>query len=224
MSSDLLERPIYDMPQVDRLLALKPGTARRWIDGYERAGKRYPPVIRLEHTGSDIVTWGEFVETRFLAEYREKGIPLVRMRPAIEQLRKEYDTKYPLASIRPFTSGKELVYHIQKQVDLERPLYLVVLRNNQLLLAPAAGHFMESVSADDEGDITRLRPLPSVEQVVIDPLRQFGDPVVRSVPTSIIAEQVRAGDRLEMIAELYELPLQDVEAAVRYELLRGQAA
>ena len=36
---DLLERPLYGLGQVDRILGLRGGTARRWIDGYSRGGK-----------------------------------------------------------------------------------------------------------------------------------------------------------------------------------------
>ena len=68
---DLLERPLYGLPQVDRILGLRTGTAKRWIDGYHRGGKDYPPIVREEATGVDIATWGEFVETRLLAEYRD---------------------------------------------------------------------------------------------------------------------------------------------------------
>lgn len=71
---DVVERPVYGMAQVDRLLGTRPGTARRWIDGYERGGRRYEPVVRLTSTGNDIVTWGEFVEARLLAHYRDKGV------------------------------------------------------------------------------------------------------------------------------------------------------
>ena len=60
-----------------------------WIDGYERRGHRYEPLVRVETTGSDIVTWGEFVETRLIAEYRSRGVAVVRMRPAIMTLREE---------------------------------------------------------------------------------------------------------------------------------------
>lgn len=52
----VLERRVYGMAQVDRLLALKSGTARHWIDGYTRAGKTYDPVIRSESSGADLVT------------------------------------------------------------------------------------------------------------------------------------------------------------------------
>ena len=32
----MLARPLYRYAEVDRLLRLTPGTAKRWIDGYER--------------------------------------------------------------------------------------------------------------------------------------------------------------------------------------------
>src|SRR5437016_3295836 len=94
---DLLERPVYGFSQVDWLLGLSPGTARRWIDGYSRAGATYAPVIRIEPTGDELVTWGEFVETRFLAGYRQAGVSLVHMRPAVDKLRERFATPYPLA-------------------------------------------------------------------------------------------------------------------------------
>jgi len=223
--SELLDRILYSIPQVDRVLGLTGGTARRWIEGYERGGRRYPPLIRTEVSGEELITWGEFVETRLLSEYREAGVPIVHLRPAIEKLREEFDSRYPLAHARPFldVEGRELVMRAQTDVGLERPLQLVVVRNNQLVVADRARQFVESVEYKD--DIAeRLHPAPDLREVVIDPLRQFGEPVVRSVPTEVIAEQVRAGDPPEMIMDLYELSRKQVDAALRYELLRAKAA
>lgn len=225
---DLLDRPLYSMAQVDRLLALPSGTARRWIDGYERQGKHYLPVVRLESTGDDVVTWGEFVEARLLSEYRHKNVPIIRMRPAILELRKEFGA-YPLAHARPFTfaAGRELVLRVQESVGLDKALLLVVVRSGQLLLSDPAGHFLEAVEYDDAGDgdkvVRRIHPLRSNLAVVVDPLRQFGQPVVRSVPTEVIAEQFDAGDSIDHIADLFELNRGDVEAALRYERERIKA-
>lgn len=221
-TTDLLERRLYGIAQVDRILALTPGTARRWIDGYERAGRSYAPVVRLEATHEEVVTWGEFVETRLLAEYRDAGVPLIRMRPAIVRLREIFETRYPLAHARPFISveGRELVLRVQKEVGLEKALLLVVVRNDQLVLSAQAEQFVKSVQFGPDDIVTSMRPLPAIRQVVVDPLRQFGEPVVRSVPTEVIAELLRAGDRMQMIAELYDLTIDEVEAAVRYELTR----
>ena len=78
------------------LVGVHAGTARRWLEGYLRKGHFYAPVLRPEPSGSDAVTWGEMVEARLLAEFRDRSVPLYRMRPAIVALRKEFGP-YPLA-------------------------------------------------------------------------------------------------------------------------------
>lgn len=223
---DLLEYPLYNFAQIDYVLQLPGGTARRWIEGYERRGKAYPPVVRPEATGSEIVTWGEFVETRFLAEYRGKGVPIINMRPVIEELRVRFNTKHPLAIAQPFVAGKELVEEVQASVGLDRALRIVVIRNGQLLLTSPTEHFVTSVEFDrgERGIVRRLHPLAENRAVMVDPLRQFGEPVVRSVPTAAIGEQFDAGDSVELLADSYELTRDDVEAAIRYERSRRAEA
>ena len=63
--------------------------------------------------------------------------------------------------------------------------------------------------------------MTSIAEVVIDPLRQFGEPVVRGLRTEIVADQYRAGESIAAIADIYELPVALVEAALRYELVRA---
>lgn len=219
---DLLGRPTYTMSQVDRLLGLCPGTARRWIDGYVRGGRTYDPVVRQRHTGEETATWGEFVETRLLAEYRDAGVPIINMRPAIAKLRTETRLQYPLAQSANFVTphGKELVQRVQEQVGLQKELLLVVVRSGQLVMADPVEIFVRAVEFDN-GTAVRMLPDPELPGVKIDPLRAFGEPAVRSVPTEVIAEQVRAGDSEETISELYELPLEQVRAAVLFEKRRS---
>lgn len=221
---DLLERPTYSMSQVDRLLSLKSGTARRWIDGYQRGGKFYEPVVRPERTDHEIVTWGEFVETRLLSEYRDAGVPMLNLRPAILRLREQFGA-YPLARAKPFVQGRQLVHEIQADVNLPEVLRLVVVsKNDQLVLSESARNFYNSLdySVASDSVALRVRPQRGNDDVLVDPLRQFGEPVVRSVPTDVIAEQVRAGDHIESIAALFDLTVSQVESAIRYELWRSR--
>ena len=227
---NLLERDTYAMAQVDRILCLPGGTARRWIDGYERAGRRYPPVVREEPTGSDVVTWGEFVETRLLSEYRDRGVPLIKMRPAIEKLREELGS-YPLASSRMWldVEGQELVRRAQEDVALDPLLALVEVRTGQSVIdwTKPADDFRRSIewtAANGQPPQPKLlRPYADIKDVVVNPVRGFGEPVVhnRNVRTDIIAELIRAGDSPDMIAEQYELRPRQVQAAVQYELRRA---
>ena len=86
------------MSQAARLLGLRTDALRRWVDGYERAGTTYAPGIREERTGSDTITWGEFVEAGYLREYRAKQVTLQYLRPVIAILREELGVRYPLAT------------------------------------------------------------------------------------------------------------------------------
>lgn len=229
--TNLLARPVYGMGQIDRVLALTAGTGRRWIDGYTRGRKSYAPVIREASTGNETVTWGEFVETRLLSEFRDAGVPLVRMRPAVERLRQELQTPYPLASSRAWLAaeGRELIRRVQDEVGLDRRLSLVVVRSGQGVLdwSREASNFAESLQWEDTpsgSQVRRIRPSADITEVYLDPLISFGEPTVRGVRTDIIAELVRAGETPDGIAETYELPRSTVDAAVRYELIRAHAS
>ncbi|MGW6199130.1 DUF433 domain-containing protein [Kribbella sp. NPDC055110] len=223
MANSLLDRAIYSYPDVDRLVGLHSGTARRWLEGYERGGRFYDPVLRAEPTGTDAVTWGEMVEARFLAEFRSRDVPVQRLRPAIIRLRNDFG-RYPLAHARPFldVEGRELVRIVQEQVGLERSLQLVVVRNGQLVLAESAQRFSSAVEYID--DIAgRLTPEIRTPDVVMDPQRSFGQPSVRNVRTESLAEDFRAGTTREDLADLYDLSHTQVDEAIRFELIAGRA-
>lgn len=216
---DLLERPTHTMASTDHLLGLSAGTARRWIDGYQRKGVAYPPVVRLRRTGDDTVTWGEFVECRMLSGYRDRGVPMVRMRPAIDLLRERLGTPYPLATSKPYVADRDLVLRAQVESGLDQKLYLVVVRNDQLVLNDPANSFFEEVEWADEV-AQAVAPLGIDNVVRIDPQRGFGEPVVRNVRTSVLAELADAGHSVAELAEWYELAPDDVRAAVTYEAQR----
>ena len=60
---------MYGVLEAAGLLGVRSDRVRAWLDGYVREGVKYSPVIRIEHTGDDVVTWGEFVELGYLREY-----------------------------------------------------------------------------------------------------------------------------------------------------------
>lgn len=218
-TTSLLDRAIYSYSDVDRLNGLTPGTGRRWLEGYLRAGDFYEPVLRLEPTGGDSVTWGEMVEARLLAEFRGQRVSLQRLRPAVVRLREEFG-QYPLAHARPLleVEGRELVRRVQDEVSLDRQLQFVVVRNDQLMLDLRAQRFSDAVTYED-GVAVSLCPAGRTPKVLMDPRRSFGQPSVRGVRTDVLAEDFRAGESLESLASLYDLELGQVDQAIRYEMI-----
>jgi uncharacterized protein (DUF433 family) len=216
----ILERPLYGFAQVDELLSLVTGTARRWIDGYSRGKRIYPPVVRPESTGNESVTWGEFVETSLLSQYRDVGVPLQRLRPVVQILRQELGVPYPLAHARPWVERRDLVLHVQQLVGLDTELELAYApRTGQVLLTDRAEAFFQRVQWN--GDEAGAFIAAEGSRVILDPLRSFGAPTVDGIRTDVIAELVSAGEAVEWVARVYGLPTQLVDEAIDFERRRA---
>ncbi|MGH9057195.1 MAG: DUF433 domain-containing protein [Acidimicrobiales bacterium] len=219
-SVSVLERPVYGVIEAAGYLGLRSDRVRAWLDGYDRAEVIYAPVVRDVRTGSDVVTWGEFVELGYLREYRRKGVPLQKLRPVIEALRSEFGTPYPLATARPFVIGKELVLELQEKADLPSAIAIVVRSGQTIGLTPEARRFFRKVEFDattSDGAARRLLPAGPASPVVIDPLIRFGRPNVSGVATERLWELHDAGETVEEIADGYDLGPESVRAAIAYE-------
>lgn len=215
----ILERPVYGVAEAAGMLGLRSDRARAWLDGAVRQGVSYPPVIRPEHTGDEIVTWGEFVELGYLREYRRKGVPLQRLRPVISELRRELGTPYPLATAKPYVYDRELVLELQERNDLPQAIAIVIRSGQEILMTPETNRFFKKIEFDSGAgrDALRLRPAGDASPVVIDPLVRFGRPAVSGVATDRLWELHDAGESLDEIADAYEIDIESVRAAVAYE-------
>jgi len=201
----ILERPVYEMGEAARLLGLRADLARGWLDGYQRAGTAYPPVIRPVPSGDKIVTWGEFVELGYLREYRRKRVPLQRLRPVIDELREQFGTPYPLATKRPYVYDKELVLKVQERIDVPASIAIVIRSGQEIMLTPETSRFVKKVEFNPSGQVLRLRPARAAPPVVTDPPMRFRRPHVAGVAAERRGEPEDAGDPLGAVAGGHEL-------------------
>ena len=177
--ASMLDREVYVYAEVDRLIGLHGGTARRWINGYERAGKSYEPILRIVPRDTPWVTWGEFVEARMLAEFRDREkVRTSRLRAAVDSLRRMYGINYPLAHLRPYLDVHERDVTISGS-DVGLPDEQIIVRTGQRLLGDA--RWLADVAAldhDEEGEqvFTQLPADREFPDIVINPARLSGQP------------------------------------------------
>ena len=214
----ILEREMYTEAEAARLLRVAQSTLHYWLDGGERRGKSYRPVIRTEPRGRGPVTWAEFVEAGLLREYRRAHrVPMAELRTFIDLLREQFGVPYPLADRRPFVSGQQLVYDAQTAAGLDAAHCLVAVANDQLMLTPAAQSFVDRV--EWEGDVVvgwRPDADPGSPVRVLPDVR-FGRPSIKGISTESIWEQADVGEETEHIASIFGLDVPDVHWALAYE-------
>lgn len=217
--TSLLARPTYSLSEAARLLRLSASSLRWWLEGGERGGKRYPPVLRAQPLGSTDVSWGEFIEAAYLREYR-KYLPLQRLRPLRKALGDQLETAFPFALAQPWMTGRELVWDMQCKLGIPEELWVVV-GSNQLVLGTAASNFFRRVTFDPSThEAMRYVVMDAPEPVCVDPEFAFGIPIIRGVRTEAIAELSLAGEPSTAILDIYQdhgVTAQDVETAVEFE-------
>jgi uncharacterized protein (DUF433 family) len=200
-----------------RLLRVPQSTLHYWLEGGERRGRLYRPIVRVEPTGRRVVTWGEFVESALLREYRRQLVPMAQLRAFIDHLREDCDVPFPLAHEWPYVSGRELVLTAQQESGLDGEYWLVAQAGGQLILTSPSASFVRRVTFDSDV-ATAWRPHEDPSSPVrMTPDIRFGRPAVRGVSTEVIWEHDQAGEDVAEIAEAFGLREAEVRWALAYE-------
>lgn len=232
----LLERPVYTYREVDRLLGLNPDTAKRWINGYRRNGREYDPIVREEPTDDKWVTWGEFIETRLLSEYRDVNeIKIIRMRRVVAALREYYHRRYPLAYSRPFVTveDRQVLARVQEETGLDSQVWMVV-DTDQYTLSPRADRFFHATTYGPDPDATDQDDEVAIEvsidprypDVKLNPMLRSGRPTIagHNIHIATLAGMVLDGDPVSKVAGWYDLSEDQVRQAVDFTVTHNLAS
>jgi uncharacterized protein (DUF433 family) len=220
---------VYTVPQASRLTRVSSARIRRWLRGYEFARKdgrgRSAPVWRAQLPKvDDTIALGflDLMEVRFVDAFLEAGLSLKKIRRAAKLATELVGRDHPFSTQKFRTDGKRIFAEIEHD-DRKGDKSLYDLEQHQFgiyeVIVPS---LLEGVEFDDEGQATRWRPDRTSPLVIIDPQRQFGQPIVEGgVQTAVLADAVRAEGSVDAVARWYEIPREAVEQAIRFEFRRA---
>jgi uncharacterized protein (DUF433 family) len=153
-----------------------------------------------------------------LSVFRRAGVPLQRIRPAVDALSREIGIAHALASERLYTDGAEVLYDYATEHDEEQLSGLTVVRTGQREFAEVVKDYLRRVTYGNDGWATQVR-LPAYEHadVIVDPRRAFGMPLVVHGGARVedLVDRFKAGDSLADIADDFGVPEAEVEDVVR---------
>jgi uncharacterized protein (DUF433 family) len=215
---------LYGIREAAGYLAVPPSTLANWAYGYEHqkagvrvAGKPVVTAIRPERRHEAAVPFVGLAEAYALAAFRQAGVPLQRIRPAIDALHRELGLKYALASRRLYTDGAEILYDYAQHADgtpeAESARELVVVRNNQRVFADVVARYLRRVDFAPDGYAQVIHlPQYRVADVTIDPDHAFGRPRFAhgGAGLSDVIDLFVAGEPVDTVAEEFGLTRDEV--------------
>lgn len=224
---DPREVPTYTLAEAAYYLGIPVATLRSWVLGRHypvaAGNKFFTPIIEIADKKKRQLSFINLVEAHVLnAIRREHEIRLPNIRKAIAYLRNKLNSRHPLADQHFETDGLDLF--IQEYGRL-----INISQEGQLAMRNMLQFFLKRVRRDAKGApiklylFTRRGAADEPLAVVVDPAVSFGRPVLdgTGIPTEILAQRYKAGDSLEELVEDYGRPRQEIEEAIRYELLKA---
>ena len=226
---DRFNDPLYTPGEVASFLGIPVSTLSRWASGYRNRHEGRPDTvgeavltrIRPPGTRGAAIPFIGLAEGHTLLAIRATGVPLQRIRPALERLDKEMGLKHALASERLYTDGAEVLFDVAANsrdvATLEAVRELVVVRNGQRVLNEVVESYLRRVTFE-AGYAKAIRlPRYDTAEVLVDPGRSFGQPVFARGGARLrdALGMFDAGESLAVVAEEYGMPIEHLEDAVR---------
>jgi uncharacterized protein (DUF433 family) len=155
-------------------------------------------------------------EVRFIDAFLKAGVSWHLLRAAHGIARRRYEAEHPFCTRRSVTDGRQIIEEIGAQS--ERIAYEEVVEG-QRIFPKAIQPFLRELEFDDKDRVIRWWPLGTKRSVVLDPQRQFGQPIAAKsgVATVILQAAAAAGQSAEEIADWYEIDVAAVRDAIDFE-------
>lgn len=220
------DEPLYTVAEAAAYLRVPRTTLDTWAHGYtrRRQGQRLTkagPIITAISGGrrEPEIPFVGLAEGMVLAAFRNSGLPMQRIRPAVEVLKEELGLEHALASKRLYTDGAEILYDYATKEDEVALRGLTVVRTHQRVFSPVIQDYLRRISYANDGWAQWLR-LPVSKSVIVDPERAFGQPIFEkgAVRVEDVLDRFEAGDALGDVAYDFGVPVEDVEEVVRVAL------
>jgi len=195
---------------------------RRWLFGYkyeyEGHTVKQPAVVRADQIARQfkVVTFQDLIELKFVHAFREHGVSWKTIRFSARKACEITGNDHPFASRQFVTDGRTIFAEIAKT---SKNTELLDLMLDQMAMRVVFQPSLQAKLDLDELGVRRLWPLGKSRPVVIDPARQFGQPISRDegVPTEVLAKASKVMDSVSSVARWYKVKPSAVRAAVEFE-------
>lgn len=227
---DRFSTALYTVREAARFLDVPEKTLANWAHGYRnhvqgRADVVGTPIVTTVPRQAPrwpVIPFVGLAEGLVLTAIRRSGVPMQRIRPALQVLDRRIGLHHALASRRLYTDGAEVLFDYAETTGdpglVQAARDLVVVRNGQQVFNEVVASYLQRLQFDEQGYVRLIRlPAYEVAEVVVDAERGFGQPIFARGGARLddALDLFRAGEPLEVVAAEYGMPSEHLEDAVR---------
>ena len=218
-------RRLYTVAGAARLVGMSPSTLRTWSHGYEKnvSGrsrvKKGPVISSLENSSGDrrSIPFIGLVEAAVIQAFRNTGLPLQRIRKALEILANEGELEHALASRQLFSDGASVLYDYATRSQDKQLRLLTVVHTGQRVFHEVIGDYLERITFGDTWATALILPVTKRPLLRVIPEVAGGDAVFveGGATLSAVSSRASAGEPLESIAADFGTPADQIKEALR---------
>lgn len=216
-----LSTGLYDLREASRLIDLPEQTFHRWAKGYEHGAPLLHMLDRDARRESS-VPFIALAEAWVLDGLRRAGVRPRKIRPGLDELKREFGAEYVLMAPELATDGIDLLWDFSRT---EAGAGMIEAHSGQHVIREIVADYLTylTLGEDNLPEALRLQvAMPS--EVVVSPRHMFGQPVfvTSGARMADLAKMIKAGEDSETVAAEHGVTVDDVRTAAR--VLLGHAA
>jgi uncharacterized protein (DUF433 family)/rhodanese-related sulfurtransferase len=221
---DQREKPAYSVEEAAGYLGIPVNTLYAWTLGRRKPNSQceyYPSVLEFVDRRTQRLSFFDLVEAHILRAAVDKEIPLKQIKRGLAYVREAYPQyQRPLLKLDFRTDGKYLlVGGMLGSKEKDREALVNASRHGQLEITGVIEEYLELIGWDLDGNPDTIFPKTGQRLVSISSGIVSGRPAIEGtrIPTALIAQRFRAGETQNELAVDYKLPMEAIEAAIKYE-------
>jgi uncharacterized protein (DUF433 family) len=219
--TSLIGLGLYTPAEAGRLINVPAAKLTRWLKGHGSGNRTYAPLWSGQIDISDGAVYLGFldlVQSRMASAFISAGLSPQKVRRALVLARELIDHDHPFATSRFKTDGSTLLLDALSDDNDDRPL-VDLFKRGQYVMRKVIEPSLKGIEFDVD-IAARWWPKGRSHDIVIDPKRQFGQPIMESVgvPTAVLSAAAEAEGSVARAAQFFRVRPETVQRAVDFEL------
>ncbi|SEQ09494.1 hypothetical protein [Thalassovita taeanensis] len=215
LDSQILGQGVYTPREAARLARTNAQQVLRWTRGSGTNEPLWHAHFQYLDEDTTEISFLDLVEVRVVAAMRKKNISLQSIRFAISFAQQKFGIERPLASQKFKTVGTEI---LMEAVESDGE-YVSLAKNRpgQKVFREIIAQSLNDLEYENQVAV-RWRP-KGFSNVVIDPNRHFGDPILDQfgISTNTIYNEFKDFKDLNYLSCIYEIPKGILNAGILFE-------